>query len=268
MQPDYCHFLHFGRPALLPNIDSFFNIESLLMSTIHINAPAGAFADTVLFPGDPLRAKFIADNFLHDVIQVNDIRNMLGFTGNYKGKRLSVMGSGMGIPSCMLYAKELITEYGVKNIIRIGTAGGLKGTQLKDLVIALSASTDSSVNRSRLLGYDFAPCANFELARRAVEAARTKNLRALTGNCFSSDYFYHPVSTLVDQMEKMGVLCIEMEAAGLYGVASEYGANALAILTISDHIRTGEEMTAEERQIGLRNMVEVALETVPVVAGQ
>lgn len=231
------------------------------MATIHINAPDGAFAETVLFPGDPLRAKFIADNFLTDAVLVNSVRNMFGYTGTYKGKRVSVMGSGMGIPSCMIYAKELITEYGVRNIIRIGTAGGLKGTKVKDLVVALSASTDSNVNRSRLLGYDFAPCADFNLARRAVDAATSKGLRVLTGNCFSADYFYHPQPGVYDQMEKMGVLCVEMEAAGLYGVAAEYGANALAIITISDHIRTGEAMTAEERQEGLHHMVEVALET-------
>lgn len=233
------------------------------MPTIHINGPVGAFAPTVLFPGDPLRARFIADNFLQEVVQVNSIRNMLGFTGSYHGKRVSVMGSGMGIPSCMLYAKELITEYGVRNIIRIGTAGGLKGTKLKDIVVALSASTDSGVNRSRLLGYDFAPCADFEMARRAVDTAKSKSLSVLTGSCFSSDHFYHPVASLYDQMEKVGILCVEMEAAGLYGVAAQYGANALAILTISDHIRTGEEMSAEEREAGLRNMVEVALETAP-----
>ncbi|MFM2207811.1 MAG: hypothetical protein RL213_1786 [Bacteroidota bacterium] len=233
------------------------------MPTIHINAPDGAFANTVLFPGDPLRAKFIADNFLQEVVQVNSIRNMLGYTGSYRGKRISVMGSGMGIPSCMLYAKELITEYGVRNIIRIGTAGGLKGTRLKDIVVALSASTDSGVNRSRLAGYDFAPCADFELARRAVDAGKAKGLSVLTGSCFSSDHFYHPVATLYDQMENVGILCVEMEAAGLYGVAAQYGANALAVLTVSDHIRTGEEMTAEERQEGLRNMVEMALEAAP-----
>lgn len=237
------------------------------MSTVHINAPANAFAETVLFPGDPLRAKFIAEEFLQDAQKVNEIRNMFGYTGMWKGNRISVMGSGMGIPSCMLYAKELITEYGVKNIIRIGTAGGLKGTGLKDIVVALSASTDSGVNRSRMLGYDFAPCADFELARRVVDSARQKNLRVLTGSCFSSDYFYHPVKEVYDQMEKMGVLCVEMEAAGLYGVAAEYGANALAVLTISDHIRTGETMTAEERQLGLRNMVEVTLDAACLLPG-
>jgi purine-nucleoside phosphorylase len=231
------------------------------MSTIHIGAPEGAFAKTVLFPGDPLRAKFIADTFLSEVVQVNEIRNMLAFTGNFHGQRVSVMGSGMGIPSCMLYAKELITEYGVKNIIRIGTAGGLKGTQLGDLVVALSASTDSMVNRSSLLGLYFAPCSDFELVRRAVDAGRSRKLTVRTGMCFSSDYFYSPIKDLYDHVERMGILCVEMEAAGLYGVAAEYGASALAILTISDHIRTGEEMTAEQRQNGLRQMVEVALET-------
>ncbi len=230
------------------------------MSTIHINAPENAFADTVLFPGDPLRAKFIADNYLENAQLVNTVRNMYGYTGSYKGKRVSVMGSGMGIASCMLYAKELITEYNVKNIIRIGTAGGLKGTKLNDLVVVLSASTDSNVNRSRLLGYDFAPCADFDLAQRSVQAAKEKKLSVLTGSCFSSDFFYHPVKELVDQMEKMNILCIEMESAGLFGVAAEYGAKALSILTISDHLRSGESMDSAQRENGLRNMVEVALE--------
>ena len=230
------------------------------MPTIHINAPENAFADTVLFPGDPLRAKFIADNYLENAQLVNTVRNMYGYTGTYKGKRVSVMGSGMGIASCMLYAKELITEYNVKNIIRIGTAGGLKGTKLNDLVVVLSASTDSNVNRSRLLGYDFAPCADFDLAQRSVQAAKAKNLSVLTGSCFSSDFFYHPVKELVDQMEKMNILCIEMESAGLFGVAAEYGAKALSILTISDHLRSGESMDSTQRENGLRNMVEVALE--------
>lgn len=231
------------------------------MATIHINAAKGAFAETLLFPGDPLRAKYIAENFLEAAKEVTNVRNMLGYTGTYKGKPVSVMGSGMGIPSCSLYAKELITEYGVKNIIRIGTAGGLKGTQLKDMVIAISASTDSNVNRSRLLGYDFAPAADFILAKKAYEEAERKKYKTIVGSCFSSDYFYHPVDNLLDQMEKMGILCIEMEAAGLFGTAKEYGANALAILTISDHIRTGAAMTSEERQIGLNHMIEVALET-------
>lgn len=227
--------------------------------TIHINAPADAFADTILFPGDPLRAKFIAENFFENAVQVCNVRNMFGYTGTYNGKRVSVMGSGMGIPSCSIYAKELITEYKVKNIIRIGTAGGLKGTNLKDIVIALSASTDSNVNRMRLSGFDFAPAADFTLVRNAFEAAMKKNYPVKVGSCFSSDLFYHPVEGLYDQMEKLGILCVEMEAAGLYGICKEYGANALAILTISDHIRTHESMNAEERQMGLGRMIEIAL---------
>ena len=230
------------------------------LSTIHINAPANAFADTVLFPGDPLRAKFIAENFFDDAKEICNVRNMLGFTGTYKGKRVSVMGSGMGIPSCSIYAKELITDYGVKNIIRIGTAGGLKGVKLGDMVIALSASTDSNVNRMRLLGLDFAPAADFTLVKNSYEAAKKKNYPAIVGSCFSSDLFYHPMEGLHDRMEKLGILCIEMEAAGLYGICKEYGANPLAILTISYHIRTGESMSAEERQLGLSKMIEVALE--------
>ena len=215
------------------------------MATPHINAPAGAFAETVLMPGDPLRAKHIAETFLTDAVCVNTVRNMFGYTGTYNGKPVSVLGSGMGVPSMSIYATELVKFYGVKNIIRIGSCGGLPlDVKVRDVVIGMGASTDSSVNRNRLAGMDFAAIASFSLLEKAVAAARAKNIDVKVGNVFTSDLFYNPSETLFDTLEKYGVLAVEMEAAGLYGVAAEYGINALAIFTVSDHIRTGEALSA------------------------
>jgi purine-nucleoside phosphorylase len=231
------------------------------MATPHINAPEGAFAETVLMPGDPLRAKHIADTFLQDVECVNTVRNMFGYTGTYQGKKVSVLGSGMGIPSMSIYATELVKFYGVKNIIRIGSCGGLPlDVKVRDVVIAMGASTDSNVNRNRLGGnLDFAALADFGLLERAVAAARAKNIDVKVGNLFTSDLFYNPDPTLFDRLEKYGVLGVEMEAAGLYGVAAEFGIKALAIMTVSDHIRTGEALSAELRQTSFNEMVEIAL---------
>lgn len=230
------------------------------MATPHINAPEGAFADTVLMPGDPLRAKHIAETFLTDAVCVNTVRNMFGYTGTYNGKPVSVLGSGMGVPSMSIYATELVKFYGVKNIIRIGSCGGLPlDVKVRDVVIGMGASTDSNVNRNRLAGMDFAAIASFELLEKAVAAARAKNINVKVGNVFTSDLFYNPSETLFDTLEKYGVLAVEMEAAGLYGVAAEYGINALAIFTVSDHIRTGEALSAELRQTSFNEMVEVAL---------
>lgn len=230
------------------------------MATPHINAAADAFAPTVLMPGDPLRAKHIAETFLTDVVCVNTVRNMLGYTGTYKGKPVSVLGSGMGVPSISIYATELVKFFGVKNIIRIGSCGGLPlDVKVRDVVIGMGASTDSSVNRNRLGGLDFAAIASFNLLEKAVAAARAKQIDVKVGNVFTSDLFYNPNPTLFDTLEKYGVLAIEMEAAGLYGVAAEYGINALAIFTVSDHIRTGESLSAELRQTSFNEMVEVAL---------
>lgn len=230
------------------------------MATPHINAPAGAFAETVLMPGDPLRAKHIAETFLTDAVCVNTVRNMFGYTGTYNGKPVSVLGSGMGVPSMSIYATELVKFYGVKNIIRIGSCGGLPlSVKVRDVVIGMGASTDSNVNRNRLAGMDFAAIASFNLLEKAVAAARAKNIDVKVGNVFTSDLFYNPSETLFDTLEKYGVLAVEMEAAGLYGVAAEYGINALAIFTVSDHIRTGEALSAELRQTSFNEMVEVAL---------
>lgn len=231
------------------------------MATPHINAPEGAFAETVLMPGDPLRAKHIADTFLQDVECVNTVRNMFGYTGTYQGKKVSVLGSGMGIPSMSIYATELVKFYGVKNIIRIGSCGGLPlDVKVRDVVIAMGASTDSNVNRNRLGGnLDFAALADYGLLERAVAAARAKSIDVKVGNLFTSDLFYNPEPTLFDRLEKYGVLGVEMEAAGLYGVAAEFGIKALAIMTVSDHIRTGEALSAELRQTSFNEMVEIAL---------
>lgn len=230
------------------------------MATPHINAPEGAFAETVLMPGDPLRAKHIAETFLTDAVCVNTVRNMFGYTGTYKGKPVSVLGSGMGVPSMSIYATELVKFYGVKNIIRIGSCGGLPlDVKVRDVVIGMGASTDSNVNRNRLGGMDFAAIASFTLLEKAVAAARAKQIDVKVGNVFTSDLFYNPSETLFDTLEKYGVLAVEMEAAGLYGVAAEYGINALAIFTVSDHIRTGEALSAELRQTSFNEMVEVAL---------
>ncbi|QIZ75942.1 purine-nucleoside phosphorylase [Ferrimonas lipolytica] len=233
------------------------------MATPHINAADGAFAETVLFPGDPLRAKYIAETFLEDVVQVTDVRNMFGFTGTYKGKKVSVMGSGMGIPSCSIYAKELITEYGVKNLIRVGSCGAIStDVKVRDVIIGMGACTDSGVNRTRFKGYDFAAIADYGLLANVVKAADAANIDVKVGNVYSADLFYTPDPEMFDVMEKMNVLGVEMEAAGLYGVAAEYGANALCVVTVSDHIRTGEATSADERQNTFNDMIIMTLESI------
>ena len=233
------------------------------MATAHINAPAGAFAETVLLPGDPLRAKYIADNFLEDAKEVTNVRNMLGFTGTYKGKKISVMGSGMGIPSASIYYKELITEYGAKNLIRIGSCGAVShDVKVRDVVIGMGACTDSKVNRIRFKDHDFAAICDFELLEKSVASAREMNLPVKVGNLFSADLFYNPDATMFDTMEKYNILGVEMEAAGLYGVCAEYGANGLAICTVSDHIRTGEALDAEARQNSFNEMMVMSLNAV------
>lgn len=233
------------------------------MTTPHINAADDAFAETVLMPGDPLRAKYIAENFLEDAVLVTDVRNMLGFTGTYKGKRISVMGSGMGIPSCSIYATELIREYGVKNIIRVGSCGAVStDIKVRDVIIGMGASTDSKVNRSRFGGHDFSAIANYELLEKAVASAKQHGIKARVGNIFSADLFYTPEPEMFDTLEKYNILGVEMEAAGLYGVAAEEGANALCILTVSDHIRTGEKTSSDERQSSFNEMLIIALDSV------
>ncbi len=233
------------------------------MPTPHISAEPGDFADYVLLPGDPLRAKFIAENFLDDARQVTAVRNMLGYTGTYRGFAVSVMGTGMGIPSASIYATELVDHYQVKQLIRVGSCGAIsRDIRVRDVIFAVGACTDSGVNRARYLGYDFAATADFGLLSAAAEAAAEAGVDVRVGNVHSADLFYNPRPEMFDTMEKMGVLAVEMEAAGLYGVAAERGARALAILTVSDHVRTGEATTAEEREQTFTDMMRIALETV------
>ena len=231
------------------------------MATPHISAAKDAFAPTILMPGDPLRAQYIAENFLQDAEQVTAVRNMYGYTGTYQGKKISVMGHGMGIPSCSIYAKELITEYGVQHLIRVGSCGAvLDDVHVRDVVIGMGASTDSQVNRSRFHGYDFAALADFGIVQALAQAAQARGVKAKVGNLFSSDLFYHPDQALTQTLRKYGILGVEMEAAGIYGVAAEFGAKAATICTVSDHISREEYTTSEERQSTFNEMIEIALD--------
>lgn len=230
--------------------------------SVHIGAKPGDIADTVLLPGDPLRAKFIAETYLSDVVCYNEVRGMLGFTGTYKGKRISVQGSGMGIPSFSIYANELIQEYQVKNLIRVGTCGGMQEhVHVRDVILAQGACTDSSMNRHIFKGYDFSPIASFDLLKAAYERGAEKGLKLHVGNIFCSDSFYRDDTSVTGLLMKYGVLGVEMETTALYTLAAKFGVNALTILTVSDHLLTGEETTAEERQTTFNEMMEVALET-------
>lgn len=229
--------------------------------TPHINAPEGAFADVVLMPGDPLRAKYIAETYLENPRLVTSVRNMLGYTGAYKGKEISVMGGGMGMPSVGIYTYELFNFYGVDNIIRIGSAGALSDKlKLKDVVIGMGACTDSNYAAQYGLPGTFAPIADYGLLRRAVEVAEKQGTNVVVGNVLSSDAFYNANKNANDLWKSMGVLAVEMEAAALYMNAAKAGKNALCILSISDHIYSGEELSAEERQVGFGKMMEIALE--------
>jgi purine-nucleoside phosphorylase len=238
------------------------------MPTPHISAEKGDFAPSILLPGDPLRARHIAEHFLDGAQMVNEVRNMLGYTGSYQGVPVSVMGTGMGIPSASIYATELITEYGVERLIRVGSCGGvLPSVHIRDVILAIGACTDSGVNRVRYGGDDFAATADFLLLRAAYEAARAQGVEVKVGNVHSADLFYNPDPQAFDRMEAMGVLAVEMEAAGLYGVAAEKGGRALTIATVSDHVRTGESTSSEERQQTFDEMVAIALETVRIDVG-
>ena len=227
--------------------------------TPHINAPAGAFADTVLMPGDPLRARFIAENYLEQAKLVNNVRGIQGYTGLYKGKKVSVMASGMGCPSIGIYSYELFNYYDVKNIIRIGSAGAISPKlKLKDIVIGLSAYTNSGYVESFGFRGNAAPCCSYELLARAMENAKSLPCNVVCGPLFSSDAFYAEASQ-TELLSRLGVLAVEMEAAALYINAARAGKNALAICSISDSLVTGEELPAEERQTGFRNMMELGL---------
>ncbi|WP_375323902.1 purine-nucleoside phosphorylase [Flagellimonas sp. GZD32] len=229
------------------------------MST-HIGAKKGEIAETVLMPGDPLRAKWIAETFLENPVCYNKIRGMLGYTGTYKGQQVSVQGSGMGMPSAMIYFHELINEYDVKNIIRVGSAGSYqKEVGLNDVVVAMSASTTSGINNSRFINSDYSPTANFELFIKAVNYAQKHNIPLKAGNVLSSDEFYSDDPEEYKLWAQYGVLCVEMETAGLYTIAAKYNVKALTILTISDSLVTQESLSAHARETTFKDMVKIAL---------
>jgi purine-nucleoside phosphorylase len=229
--------------------------------SVHIGAKEGEIAESILLPGDPLRAKYIAENFLEDVTCYNNVRGMLGFTGTYKGKRISVQGTGMGVPSISIYVNELIQSYGVKNLIRVGTCGAIqKDVKVRDVIIAMTTCTDSNINRLTFPGFDFAPCADFNLLKKAYDAGVEKGLHIRVGNILTADVFYRESMDMVKKLSDYGVLAIEMETTALYTLAAKYGVNALSVLTVSDHIFTGEETTAEERQTTFNEMIEIALD--------
>ncbi|MDH5309022.1 MAG: purine-nucleoside phosphorylase, partial [Gammaproteobacteria bacterium] len=233
------------------------------MGTKHMNAAPGDFAESVLMPGDPLRAQYIAETYLDGARRVTDVRNMWGYTGRYEGVPVSVMAHGMGIPSASIYTTELVTEYGVQRVIRVGSCGTTHpDVKLRDVLIAMGACTDSNVNRMRFGGYDFAPLASFSLVRHAVDAAEELGTRYHVGNIFSADLFYTPDPDMFETMAKYDVLGVEMEAAGIYPIAAEHRVAALAICTVSDDIRSGAALTTEERQTTFDDMIRVALETV------
>ena len=232
------------------------------MATKHMNAAPGDFAETVLMPGDPLRAQYIADTWFDNPRRVTDVRNMWGFTGEYKGKPISVMAHGMGIPSVSIYVTELIESYGVKRVLRVGSCGtSHPDVKMRDLIIAQGASTDSNVNRMRFGGYDLAALASFDLVQKAVAAAEAQKVRYHVGNIFSADLFYTPDPDMFETLAKYNVYGVEMEAAGIFPIAAEHGVEALAICTVSDDIRSGEALTTDERTTTFDEMITVALET-------
>jgi len=229
--------------------------------SIHIGAKENEIASTVLLPGDPLRAKFIAENMLENAVCYNEVRGMYGFTGTYKGKKVSVQGTGMGIPSISIYANELITQYNVKKLIRIGTCGSINAdVKVRDVILGMSACTDSNINNIRFKGMDFAPTANFGLLKNAYDSAKDLNIIPKVGSVLTSDTFYADEENAWKIWAKFGVLAVEMETAGLYTLAAKYGVEALSILTVSDSLVTGELTTAEERQTTFKQMIEIALE--------
>lgn len=230
------------------------------MST-HIGAEPGQIAPRVLMPGDPLRAQWIAETFLDEAVCYSRVRNMLGFTGRYRGEPVSVQGSGMGQPSISIYVTELFADYDVQQVVRVGSCGALAPSlELRDLVLAVSASTDSAANRLRFHGLDFAPCADFTLLRAAYDRATAAGLSPAVGQVLSSDSFYNPRPELTDLLAAHGVLAVEMEANALYTLAAAHGRRALAVCTVSDHIRTGAQTSAAERERTFAEMVEVALD--------
>ena len=234
----------------------------MAVPTPHNSAKYEEIAKTVLMPGDPMRAKYVADNFLENPILVNNVRGVQGYTGKWKNVDITVMASGMGIPSIGIYSWELFNEYGVENIIRIGTAGALSDKlQLRDVVLAQGASTDSNFMNQYKLPGTFAPIASYKLLKEAEKAAENLGLNTVVGNILSTDVFYVDNDADNDSWRKMGILAVEMEAAGLYATAARCGKNALSLCTITDHLYTSERLTADERETSLRQMITVALDT-------
>ena len=230
--------------------------------SVHIAAKNDEIADTVLLPGDPKRAKWIAENFLENAVCYTDIRGMLGFTGTYKGKKISVQGTGMGIPSMSIYITELMKDYGVKTLIRVGSAGSYQeDVKIRDIVVALSTSTDSNINNRRFKGASFAPTVNFDLLSKVLKTAEEKNIKIKAGNILTSDEFYNDDPSYFKKWAEFGVLAVEMETAALYTLASKYKAKALSILTISDSLVSPEITSSEEREKTFNEMIELALET-------
>ena len=231
--------------------------------SIHIEAKKGDIAEKILLPGDPLRAEFIAKKYLEDSFCYNNVRGMLGFTGIYKGERVSVQGTGMGLPSISIYLNELIREYGVKKLIRVGSCGALqKDIKIRDILLAMSVSTNSGINKIRFQGMDFAPTADFEMFRTALNRADDLGLDIKAGNILSSDSFYTDDPDAWKLWAKYKVLAVEMESSALYTLSAKYGVSALSILTVSDSLITHEEATSEEREKTFTNMIELALATV------
>ncbi|OEY71240.1 purine-nucleoside phosphorylase [Salegentibacter salarius] len=228
--------------------------------SVHIQAQKGEIAENVLLPGDPLRAKWIAENFLENAVCYNEVRGMLGYTGTYKGNKISVQATGMGIPSALIYATELITEYGAKKLIRVGSAGSYqKDLKVNDVVLAMAASSNSGFNKAKFQHADFAPTVDFELFMNAVKFAQKNNIPFEAGNVLSSDIFYEENDLSYKKWADYGVLCVEMETAGLYTVAAKYNVQALSVLTVSDSLVTGEHLPAKEREQSFSRMVEIAL---------
>lgn len=230
--------------------------------SVHIEAKPGEIADKILLPGDPLRAKYIAETFLENPVCYNQVRGMLGYTGTYKGERVSVQGTGMGMPSAMIYAHELVNSYDVKKLIRVGTCGALsKDVHVRDLVLAQGAATSSSMIEKNFNAFHFPPICDFDLLLKAYEVAKEKGFTTHVGNVLSEDSFYKDDLTETFKLAKLGVMGVEMEAAALYYLGAKYQVQTLAIMTVSDHLITGEETTASERQTTFNDMIEVGLET-------
>ncbi|THH36014.1 purine-nucleoside phosphorylase [Aliishimia ponticola] len=229
--------------------------------TIHIGAKPGQIAETVLMPGDPYRAKWAAQTFLDNAECVNEVRGMLGFTGTWKGNRVTIQGSGMGMPSFSIYANELIRDYGAKTLIRIGSCGGMQPhVGIRDVIIAMTASSVSTPSSAILKEFNLAPCADWDLLSAAVSAAATRDVKTHVGGIYSSDVFYAERPDLDEQMVRHGILGVEMEAAELYILAARHGCRALAVLTVSDHLQTGEALPSDQRERSFGDMVEIALE--------